>query len=109
MIAIALGSAVIVVVVLFIVTASANRYRATISVRNDTGAVVRLSSCVDDSLDLDPGQSWPIDVNSERTGCYVYRNGVYLGCLSLTYQETRVALAAPLIRHESQKVCDSGG
>lgn len=56
----------------------------SVSVLNDRQGVTRLSGCVDDSLDLNNGQTGEVDIpGGGRVGCMVYAVGVYKGCLIL--------------------------
>jgi hypothetical protein len=70
----------LIVAVLAVVYRTLNT--TSVTVLNDGQQPTRLSGCVDDSLDLDPGTRAPIDVASDgRTGCNVFVGGEYEGCL----------------------------
>lgn len=69
---------------------------------------VRLSSCVDDALDLAPGQSSEVEVpKSSRVGCDVFMNQKYAGCLVLQSRDAApVDIVSRLDRQTTQGSCE---
>lgn len=84
----------------------------SVSVLNDGRGVTRLSGCVDDSLDLDAGTRASIDVSSSgRTGCNVFVDGIYNGCLILHHRDAAEHKPIPIFtridREMSQHGCET--
>lgn len=72
---------------------------------------LRVSSCVDDALDLSAGQSSKIEVpKSARIGCDVFMDQKYAGCLVLQPRDTSaVDIVTRLDRLTSQGSCEKIG
>jgi hypothetical protein len=72
---------------------------------------VRLSSCVDDALDLSSGQSSEVEVpKSSRVGCDVFVGKKYAGCLVLQSRDpSPVDILSRLDRQMSQGSCEKIG
>ena len=72
---------------------------------------LRLSSCVDDALDLSSGQSSNVEVpKSSRIGCDVFVDQKYAGCLVLRSRDASpVDIVSRLDRQMSQGSCEKIG
>jgi hypothetical protein len=86
-----------------------------VTIRNDQPAAVRMSGeCLDDALDLSPGQSGVVDVSpGDPVSCDVYVNYGYKyeGCLRLRYSQVNavISLRSAVQDNVSESSCDSGG
>ena len=71
-------------VVLVFAAAWLDTHSESVSVLNSTTAGIRICACVDEALDLAPGDVGEVLVRPGRQrGCDVFRDGRYLGCLVL--------------------------
>lgn len=79
-----------------------------VTVVNTGATVLRISGCVDDALDLWPGQRAQVDApRFSRTGCAVYVDQDYRGCLVLRAPDASpVNILARLNRQQSEGSCD---
>ena len=77
-------------------------------VNGGTASTVRLSTCVDDALDLEPGQSSRIQApKSGKLGCDVFIDQQYAGCFVLNSRKTPpVSIVSHLERQTSQSECE---
>jgi hypothetical protein len=72
---------------------------------------LRMSSCVDDALDLSAGQSVKIEVpKSSRIGCVVFMDQQYAGCLVIQPRAASpVDIVSGLDRQISRGSCEKIG
>lgn len=86
-----------------------------VTIRNDEPSAVRMSGgCLDDALDLAPGQSGNIDIfPGSAISCEVYVNDGYRyeGCVWFDYSQANAALAIKsVIEYDvSKSSCEKGG
>ena len=90
-------------------------HTTSVTVLNDGREITRLSGCqIDDALDLNPGETAPLDVDSHgRTGCNVFVGGKYQGCLIVDTRAPRpqqpIRIQASVDREVKQSECEAVG
>jgi hypothetical protein len=104
------GAAVLAAVVLIAAgfDVSTMRYLGVVNTGFDD---LRMSSCVDDALDLSAGQSFKIEVpKSSQIGCVVFMDQQYVGCLVIQPRAASpVDILSRLDRQASRGSCERIG
>jgi hypothetical protein len=105
-----IGAAVIAAVIVIAAGFDVATTRS-LSVVNTGPSYLRMSSCVDDALDLSAGQQFKIEVpKSSRIGCVVFIDQQYVGCLIIQPRDASpVDILSRLDRQRSRGSCEQIG
>jgi hypothetical protein len=112
-----LGGGIVIIALIcvggaFTLSVSQDANATSVRILNDEAGAIRLSSCVDDALDLQPGTTGTVDVpHGGNAACSLYSDDQYRGCIIVSASRDRgklVSVRLGLISDITEKMCQSG-